>query len=256
MARSILLAAWIMAFLPGLNAFGAPVDNSVSGPASAAPVEATAEPVSPPVPTPDRWAQLYLDRVALFQQENAQLPPTRKNFVFVGDSITQGFPLEEYFPGLPVLNRGIVSDGIGFDRRGVLNRMDSSIFDCTPSVVVLLIGVNDLAHDWVTVEQCFEGYRTIVDRVLDRLPEVKLVLCTVLPTGRKYSRHAYLNPRIDQMNESIRLLARERQLEWVDLHALYRDEEGFLPDALSRDGLHPSKEAYQLWADAVRMYLK
>lgn len=256
MIRLVLAAAWIAAFLAGLNAPGAAEENPAGGKLTSAPADARDQPAIPPVPTPDRWAQLYQERVARFQQENAQLPPARKNFVFVGDSITQGFPLEEHFPGLPILNRGIVSDGIGFDRRGVLNRMDSSIFDCTPSLVVLLIGVNDLAHDWVTVEQCFEGYRMIVDRVLARLPEVNLALCTILPTGRKYSRHAYLNPRIERMNESIRLLARERRLELVDLYSLYRDEEGFLPDALSRDGLHPGKEAYQLWADAVRMLLK
>jgi hypothetical protein len=74
-----------------------------------------------------------------FIAENAALDRNRRNIVFVGDSLTQGFKLKTYFPDLPVLNRGIVSDG-GCDfpsgrsiYRGVTHRLDESIFNCNPS---------------------------------------------------------------------------------------------------------------------------
>ena len=220
--------------------------------------EPTALPESQwPVPMPEKWIQHYYSRVEQFKKENAALPKGRKNIVFVGDSLTEGFPLEEYFPGKPVLNRGIISDGIGFDERGVLGRMDSSVFDCNPKIVVLLIGVNDLPHEWVTVEQCVKGYRAIVEQIQNRLPEVNLVLCTLLPTGEPYRKRAFLNPRIEEFNKHLVALAKEKALPLIDLHTLYRDENGLLPAQHHRgDGLHLKKEAYALWVEKAQALLE
>jgi len=219
--------------------------------------ERTALPESKwPVPMPEKWITHYLNRVEEFKRENAALSKDRKNIVFVGDSLTEGFPLEEFFPGRPLLNRGIISDGIGFDERGVLGRMDSSVFDCNPGIVFLTIGVNDLPHEWVTVEECVKGYRTIVEKIQKRLPDTKLVLQTLAPTGEVYKRHAYLNPRIEEFNKHLAALAEERSFPLIDLHALYRDENGLLPPQHHRgDGLHLKKGAYALWAKQAEKYL-
>lgn len=197
-----------------------------------------------------------MDRVEQFKAENAALDPGTKYHVFVGDSLTEGFALAEHFLDKPVLNRGITSDGIGMDVRGVLNRMDESIFDCSPAVVFLLIGVNDLPHEGKTPQSCFEAYCRIVDAVQERLPDVTLVLQTCLPTGEIYKRHAYLNPRIEQYNARIRELAKERKLPLIDLHPLYRDEQGLLRAEMTRDGLHIKKECYGAWADKIKPFLK
>lgn len=37
----------------------------------------------------------------------AQLPPDSGAIIFLGDSHTEGFPLNEMFPGLPVVNLGV-----------------------------------------------------------------------------------------------------------------------------------------------------
>ena len=248
-----------MAFLAGCVAWGSMfswAESKTTESEVASPVaDATLEPSRWPKPMPDTFIKLYFDRVALFEKENASLDPAKKYAVFVGDSLTQGFPLEESFPGMPVLNRGIISDGIGFDERGILNRMDSSVFDCQPGVVFLLIGVNDLPHEWVTLEQCSDGYRQIVKKIEQRLPDVKLVLCTCLPTGEKYRRHAELNPRIVALNQTIKALAKEKSLPMIDLYQLYRGNDGLLPAELTRDGLHLKKDAYGVWARAAKRYM-
>jgi len=218
--------------------------------------EATSEASRWPVPMPGKWIAHYFDRVGEFRRENALLPEGNNNIVFVGDSITEAFPLDVYFPGRPVLNRGISSDGIGFDERGVLNRLEESVFGCRPKVVFLLIGVNDLAHEWVTVDECLEGYVGIVERIRERAPGAKLVLQTALPTGAAYRKHAFLNPRIEEYNRGIRSLAEEESLAVVDLHALYADADGLLPDELTGDGLHLKKEAYARWAERIRGLLE
>lgn len=203
---------------------------------------------------PINWLAIFVmhyhNRVGQFRQENPTLPPDRKNIVFVGDSITEGFALPGYFPGLPGLNRGIGADGIGFNNdRGILHRMNESVFDCSPSAVFLLIGVNDLPQDPNTPEVCIAGYRQIVEQILEQKPETALIVQTLLPVGRKYMWHEKVNPRISQFNDLIRDLAQEKGLDVLDLHALYRDEEGFLPLSVSNDGLHLTPEGYRTWAE-------
>src|SRR5580704_8643449 len=63
-------------------------------------------------------------------------------FVFLGDSITQGWgdDMKGGFPGLKVANRGISGD----TTRGVLIRLDTDVLALHPDGVVILIGTNDL----------------------------------------------------------------------------------------------------------------
>src|SRR5262245_11580364 len=106
------------------------------------------KPAAKAAPAPD-WRALfqlhYVTRVQEFRQQNLQL----QNVVLVGDSITEGFDVAKYFPDRRILNRGIGADVIGNalppdDKRGVLKRLDESIFNCAARDVFLLIGINDL----------------------------------------------------------------------------------------------------------------
>src|SRR5690606_38524948 len=106
----------------------------------------------------------------------------------VGDSLTEGFPLDYYFANAPVLNRGISSDGIAFmpDRvrpRGLVNRLEASILNCQPRVVFLLMGTNDLPAAEVPMEYWLTHYESIIDTTTARFPDVTFVVQTLPPTG-------------------------------------------------------------------------
>ena len=203
-----------------------------------------------------KWGEDWRERVATFRTENAALPAGRKNVVFVGDSMTEGFPLEASFPGRHVLNRGIVADTIGLTSdRGILGRLDECVVDTHPSVLFVLIGVNDLASSGRPVEFFLEGYGKMLDAIAERAPGVPIIVQTCLPSGRKYERHETLNPRIKAYNEGLRALAKKRDLPLIDLEPLYSDAEGFLPDDITGDGLHLKRAAYARWAEAAAKYV-
>ncbi len=210
-------------------------------------------------PAPGKWERHYIDRCAAFRAENETLDPDARYIVFVGDSLTEGFDLDRWFPGERTLNRGIVSDGIAqwpahARPRGLTNRLHASILDCRPQVVFLLLGTNDLPHENVSMEYWIGNYGDIVDTTLAAFPGVTFVMHTLPPTGSNYSRHAFLNPRIEEFNGMLRDLAERKGLPLIDVHGLYADERGMLPDDLTRDGLHISQDGYARWADAARAY--
>ncbi|MHC4390797.1 MAG: peptidoglycan-binding protein, partial [Planctomycetota bacterium] len=75
---------------------------------------------------------------------------------------------------------------------------------------------------------------------------------TLLPVGRRYAHHEEITPKITQLNAAIHALAKKsRKVELLDLHKLYRDRDGYLPDELTGDGLHLKPQAYERWTRAV-----
>ena len=82
--------------------------------------------------------------LARYRDANAQLkPPAKgeKRVVFLGDSITDGWPLEKYFPGKAYVNRGIG----GQTTPQILIRFREDVINLRPAAVVILAGTNDIA---------------------------------------------------------------------------------------------------------------
>jgi len=198
------------------------------------------------------WGALFKlhwqNRVKSFQEQNLAL----QNVVLVGDSITEGFDLQKYLPGRRVLNRGIGADIIGndlppTDPRGVLRRLDASVFDCAATDVFLMIGINDLniGH---TVDQLEAGYRELLTKIKAGAPKLKVHVQSVLPTR---GDHARQNAPVREFNTRLRKLAGEFGCDYLDLHALLADERGELKAEFTGDGLHLNEPAYQIWREEI-----
>ena len=50
-------------------------------------------------------------------------------------------------------------------------------------------------------------------------------------------------------------IAADRNIMLVDLHSSYAVD-NILPDSMSDDGLHLTSEAYTLWYEAIKEYIK
>src|SRR5690606_13659684 len=131
----------------------------------------------------------YANRVRAYQEQNAVF----QNVVLLGDSITEGFDVTKLLPGRRVLNRGIGGDVSGNalpadDKRGVLARMDESVFNCAATDVFLMIGINDLGSGR-TPDVMERGYRQILERIKQEAPRVRVHVESVLPCRGNYAKH-------------------------------------------------------------------
>src|SRR5438552_1697650 len=90
---------------------------------------------------------------AAYAQQNALLSadddakllkavPGDKRIVFLGDSITDGWRLNEYFPNRDFVNRGIS----GQITAEMLDRMKADVIDLKPAAMLVLGGTNDIAR--------------------------------------------------------------------------------------------------------------
>ena len=215
-----------------------------------------------PVPKLGKWQQFWVDRVELFEKENEKLDPEKKNIVFLGDSLTQGFKVDKYFPDLPVLNRGIGSDGVcNFPSskepyRGVTHRLKESIYDCNPSHIFFLIGTNDVGSSIIPLEYWLGAQKYVIRSAKKQFPDVKIVLLTCPPTGLNYRSHVYLNEKLLAWNELIKQSAKDEDCGLIDLYSLLVNEEGLLPDEMTRDGLHFNSLGYDKLVVEVKKILE
>jgi lysophospholipase L1-like esterase len=115
--------------------------------------------------------------------------------VFYGDSITQdgGYArlVEEYvgtrFPGWNVSfeNAGVGGDTVKGGWAGPMEqRLERDVIAFEPTVVTIMLGMNDGGYkpfDPVTLATFAEGYRAIVDRLRQALPDARLTLVRSSP---------------------------------------------------------------------------
>jgi lysophospholipase L1-like esterase len=169
--------------------------------------------------------------------------PGENRVVFMGDSITQGWKLDESFPGKPYINRGIG----GQTSPQMLVRFRQDVIDLKPKAVVILAGTNDIAGNTgpMTLEQTEENIASMAD--LAKANGIRVVLCSVLPAF-DYSWAPGLTPapKIMDLNAWIRKYAAGKGFVYVDFYSAMSDERGGLPPTLSGDGVHPLPAGYAI----------
>ena len=119
-------------------------------------------------------------QLARYRDANAALkPPARgeNRVVFFGDSITDIWHLDEYFPGKPYVNRGIG----GQTTPQMLVRFRQDVIDLQPKVVIILAGTNDIAGNTgpMRLEDIEANFASLAE--LARANNIKVIYCSVLP---------------------------------------------------------------------------
>jgi len=199
---------------------------------------------------PESLQQHREKRLAQFEQENKQL--YQQNYIILlGNSLTEGFPMDTYFADQPVLNRGIVADHTGIEGIGILQRLKESVFDCRASSVFLLIGVNDLADRIYTPKQIARGVKLIVQKIHQFNPQIKIYFQSALPTTGKYT---YLNSMVLEYNQHLQKISNDLKLTYIDPHPHFKNQSGELYAHYTRDGIHLNDEGYKTWYHLILPY--
>ena len=204
-----------------------------------------------------KQSTLYYDlKCTSFQLENAHL--SKGQIVFIGDSITDYYPLDNYYQDLPLAtyNRGIAGDVTS----GVLGRLQNSLFDLAPTKVVLLIGINDIDVG-VSDETILANYKEILSRIKAALPATQVHCMSILPQHEAVERFLPMkaadnNKRIVALDEKISALAETYGYTYVDLYSSLVDENNILRKELSDDGLHLNDAGYAIWTSILKPYLQ
>jgi lysophospholipase L1-like esterase len=191
-------------------------------------------------------------QLARYREVNASLkaPAEGENrVVFFGDSITDSWKLEDYFPSKPYLNRGIG----GQTTPQMLVRFRQDVIDLHPKVVVILAGTNDIAgNTGPMMLQDIEGdYSSMAE--LARANHIRLVFSSVLPvhnyTPKSQDFFAQRSPeKILALNRWLKDYCSANSVTYLDYFPSMVDDKGLLKRDLAEDGLHPNHAGFKIMA--------
>jgi lysophospholipase L1-like esterase len=192
------------------------------------------------------------DQLARYAEANTRvsLPaPGNPRVVFLGDSITDGWRLNEYFPERDFINRGISGQITG----QMLGRMQADVIALKPAAVLILAGTNDIARG--VAPQTIQNNLTMICDLADA-HKIKVILASILPI-HDYNKDK--NPAwevskrrpmasIKAMNDWMEQFCARRRYLYLNYSAAMIDEKGYLKAELADDGLHPNSMGYRVMA--------
>jgi len=181
------------------------------------------------------------------------------DLLFVGDSITDWFSnprgqnqtpaagIEVWnanFGPLKPANFGIAGD----TTQGVLWRMQNGELEgFKAKLIVLMLGTNNINRN--PVDEIVDGDRLIVEEFKKRQPQAKVLVLGVFPRNADPANP--LRATIKEINGKLAKLADNKQVFFMDIGDKFLAPDGTLTTAVMPDGLHPSAQGYQIWADAI-----
>ena len=181
-------------------------------------------------------------------QQFRNYPDSKKDIIFLGNSITAGVDWNELLQNVNVRNRGISGD-ITF---GLLNRLDE-VTKGKPARIFILIGINDISRN-IPDSVILMNYQRMIDRIQLESPSTKIFLQTILPVNNDFPVKAQFNKdeHILYVNQELKKLAEKEKVRVIDLYKEFLGADNKLDKKYTYDGLHLNAEGYKHWAEILK----
>jgi len=164
---------------------------------------------------------------------------TDKNYVFLGDHVFSNYDLTKYISEDKVVNSSDEDDTSELLLKNIKNR----VLVYNPSDVFISTGSNDYIKG-LTNEEILTNLSGIIDEIKTNRSLSNIYVLSVLPVGKNSKSRN--NETISNLNESIKVLCEENEINYIDLYSLLIDEEGYLKEEYSKDGLNLNEEGYSV----------
>ena len=169
-----------------------------------------------------------------------------ENFVFLGDSITDWYPIEELYEDMPIVNSGKA----GYRTFELLPELEELVYQYNPTKVFILIGTNDINTN-TGEEELVENIEKMIKRIKKHRPNCKIYVQSIYPVNKtddekidKDTVNKRENSVIQKVNKNIKQICKKHNVTYIDVYSHLIDEDGNLKTSYTTDGLHLSNLGY------------
>ncbi len=181
------------------------------------------------------------------------------NYLFLGDSITEQYDVDKFFDDYKVVNSGVSGDYTS----SILKDMKKRVYDYNPSKVFLLIGINDL-RGGKDNEEIISNIEEIIKLIKENRPYSEIYLESIYPINKTdddiilddVRKIKFDNSEISVVNNSLKELALELDVVYVDLFSKLIDDDGNFSVSYTKDGLHVSDKGYEVITNELMKYIE
>ena len=185
--------------------------------------------------------------IAAIEKRLVEMPPDKGGIVFAGSSTIRMWNLTAAFP--KVTNCGFG----GSEIRDVTHFADRIILKHEPRAIVFYSGDNDL-NSRRTPEQVVSDFKALAEVVHNRLPKTRIYFISIKPSlarWKQFDAQSKANALVKKLCET------DERLGYVDIVPKMLGSDGQpRAELFVKDGLHLSKQGYEILNDAVRTAVK
>ena len=175
-----------------------------------------------------------------------------ENIVFLGDSITDWCPIEQIYPGLPIVNSGVA----GYETTDILSRLDSMVYRYNPTKVFILIGTNDIKYEDDSEEEVANNIKEIINRIKTYRKNTKIYYEAIFPVNKALpATEERYNEEIQEINSIMKKYCEENDVTYIDMYTLLQDDNGDFHTRYTNDGLHPNDRGYARISSELLKYI-
>jgi beta-glucosidase len=150
---------------------------------------------------------------------------------------------DKYFGSMKVANFGIAGD----TTQGVLWRLQHGEGEgYKPKAIMLMIGTNNTGRN--SPPEIAMGVADVVFELRKDFPDAKILLLAIFPRSGPTSR---FRAQIDEINKIIPALHDNQHVFYMDIGPKFLAPDGSIPQDIMSDGLHPTSQGYEIWAETV-----
>lgn len=203
-----------------------------------------------------------IKRIEEEKEEAIKEESTKKgeNYVFLGDSITDWYPISEFFSDkTPIINSGFAGD----KTKDLLEDMDETVYRYNPTKVFIQIGTNDLNCDDSNGDIAYDNIVKMIGNIKKNRPYAEIYLESIYPVNQtdnekinKNTTGKRTNEDIMKVNSKLKEYCEKNDVIYVDIYNALLDEEGNLKLEYTDDGLHLSTEGYSVVSKELKKYIK
>lgn len=175
------------------------------------------------------------------------------NIVFLGDSITERYHIDEFYEGYNIVNSGIG----GNQTIDISSNMKERLYRYNPSKVFLLIGTNDL-NNYKKPDEVAKNIDKIIKQIKKNRPYAEIYVESIFPVNNKdfKERNAgHDNKNIKKTNKLIISICKKNNVKYLDIYKHLIDNEGNLKKEYSEDGLHLTNLGYLKLTNLLLPYI-
>jgi len=163
----------------------------------------------------------------------------KNNIVFVGDSLTRRFQINEFGENINVVNRGIFFD----TTYGLMNRIDKNINNLDIDKLFIMIGINDIQYR-EDDEIIFN-----IKKIIEMSKAKNIIIQSLLPVGENKKKY---KSRILSINNKLMELSVKKGCIYLDLYSFFIEDNNNINQSYTRDGIHLNYYGYKRWFDLVQ----
>ncbi len=165
-----------------------------------------------------------------------------KKILFIGHSLIEFFDWQNRFPDHKVVSLGVAGETV----EGLLARTDGIIKEYPHfDLVFIMTGTNDVAMEDFDF---LDSYKNIIEKLSAAYPGSGIFIHSILPVTLEW----ITDEDIKRANRSIKKLAEETRVEFLDVYKLFIDTKGKAVESyLLDDGVHLSDKGYAVWTGSL-----